>query len=89
MFCIFLTLRIIPYNYSSLADHHVCQSIALQATSAIIILFILSPAESLVCFPAGQHIYHLHENQGFFISPDTPVFYEANAVIHGNTSGLE
>ncbi len=30
-------------------------------------------------FSAGQHIYHLHENQGFFISPDTPVFYEANA----------
>ena len=30
-------------------------------------------------FSAGQHIYHLHENQGFFISPDTPVFYEASA----------
>ena len=30
-------------------------------------------------FSTGKHIYHLHDNQGFFILPDTPVFYESSA----------
>ena len=30
-------------------------------------------------FSIDGHIYHLHKNQGFFIPPDIPIYYQANA----------
>ncbi len=30
-------------------------------------------------FSMDGHIYHLHKNQGFFIPPDTPIYYQANS----------
>lgn len=40
-------------------------------------------------FSAGQHIYHLHENQGFLFHRTLLCFMRPMPIIHGNTSGLE
>ena len=66
-------LRLFFFGRSSCQPKH---SVASHVRQNYIIHFITGGSG---LFSAGQHIYHLHENQGFFISPDTPVFYEASA----------
>lgn len=77
-----------PYDYSSLADHPVNQSTALQATYAIIILFILSPVEA-VYFPQDNIFIICMNIRDFLFHRTLLCFMRPVPIIHGNTSGLE
>ena len=59
-------------KFSCMPNHNV----ASHVRQNYILHFITKGSGS---FSTGEHIYHLHKNQGFFISPNTPVFYEASA----------
>ena len=66
-------LQLFFFGKSSCMPNH---NVASHVRQNYILHFITKGSGS---FSTGEHIYHLHKNQGFFISPNTPVFYEASA----------